>query len=478
MKGEILKPLRIFLIGFLLLTLLAGLSPFREASAQMFSSYKSSVAVQNLNDDEVTITLEYYFGGEGPNAGDIAYSVTGETLDAFGVAEYAALPLPSFEGSLVISSDKPIGAVSVLNGDNKGRGMYTGSSSGSTKVVLPFMMNNWGVSGWNTFFSVQNVGTATATVNIDYARCPGLIDDTVTIEPNAMKIVDQAAEPCLSNQGRVITSATLTSDQPIAVVVSQESKIVKSALVSNGYSVGSPYPVIPLVNSNNPTPKDWRTAIAMFNLDPVESTTVTLQYVRKDGFICEETRAIAPNSSTEFGGNAFILGSPSLTCPKGVRFIGAAYVTFNSNEVDLVATVNQDRGTLASSYSSFNKEDATSRIAFPRFVNRYGGAEDWDSTFTVMNVGTDSIYVECEYINSTYTSKLGLIEPFGVREDLPRYSLPANYFGGGVCTAYSDPGYSVIDSTAKIIGIVNTRGHGIGYNDLMMTYEAVNVPQP
>ena len=95
-----------------------------------------------------------------------------------------------------------------------------------------------------------------------------------------------------------------------------------------------------------------------------------------------------------------------------------------------------------------------------------------------MNVGTDSIYVECEYINSTYTSKLGLIEPFGVREDLPRYSLPANYFGGGVCTAYSDPGYSVIDSTAKIIGIVNTRGHGIGYNDLMMTYEAVNVPQP
>jgi len=470
-----MKYLRMVLIGFLLLTLTLSFNPLLVANAQMFTSYKSSVTVQNLNNDDVTITLDYYYGGEGPNAGDIAHAILNDVIAPFEVVEYATLPLASFEGSLVISSNKPIGAVSVLNGDNKGRGMYTGSSSGSTRVVLPFMMNNWGASSWNTYFSVQNVGPATATVNVDYALCPNPIDKTITIEPNAMKIIDQAAEACLSGHGRVITSATLTSDQPIAVVVSQESTKVNSALVSNGYSAGSPYPVIPLVNSNNPTPTGWRTAIAMFNLDPVQSTTVTLEYVRKDGFTCEETRTIAPNSATEFAGNAFILGSPALTCPTGIRFVGAAYVTVNSNEVDLVATVNQDRGTLASSYSSFNKEDGTPRIAFSRFVNRYGGAEDWDSTFTVMNVGTTSTYVECEYINSTYTSKLGLIEPNGVREDLPRYSLPENYFGGGICTAYSDAEYSTIDSSAKIIGIVNTRGHGVGYNDLMMTYEAINV---
>jgi hypothetical protein len=356
--------------------------------------------------------------------------------------------------------------------------MYTGSTAGHTNVVLPFMMDNWGRSGWNTYFSVQNVGSELATVNINYDYCPADIDNTITIEPYAMRIVNQAEEPCLTGADRIITSATLSSDQPIVVVVSQESTIVRSALVSNGYSTGSAFPVIPMVNSNNPTKSDWRTAIAMFNLDPETDTTVTLHYVRKDGYECEETRLIAANSATEFGGNAFILGSPNLTCPVGERFIGAAYVTENSNNVDLVATVNQDRGTLGSSYSSFNMADGTPRISFPRFVNQFGGVEDWDSTFTVMNVGSTGTYVKCSYLNASYESELGLIEPYGVREDLPRYDLPVNYSGGAICTAYSDAEYTIVDNAAKIIGIVNTRGHGTGLNDLMMTYEAVNIEIP
>jgi len=463
------------LVVIILISLFVSLTPTEIVNAQMFSSYVSSVTVQNLSENPNNISLHYYYGGDGANAGDIAHEILGETVNGYEVVEYASIPLSGFEGSLVIESSLPLGAVSVLNGDNKGRGMYTGSTIGSINVVLPFMMNYWGSSQWYTYFSVQNVGSSTATVDIDYEYCPAAIDNTITIEPYAMKIVDQADESCLSGHGRVITSATLSSDQPIVVVVSQESIIVKSALVSNGYSTGSLNPVIPLVNSNNPTKKDWRTAIAMFNLDTTQSTEVTLHYVRKDGFECEETRTIAANSATEFGGNAFILGSPNLTCPTGERFIGAAYVTANSNNVDLVATVNQDRGTLASSYSSFNMEDGTPRLAFPRFVNQYGGAKDWDSTFTVMNVGPSNIYVKCQYLNAAYESELGLIEPYGVREDLPRYDLPDNYFGGGICTAYSDSAYTVIDETAKIIGIVNTRGHGKGYNDLMMTYEAVNV---
>jgi hypothetical protein len=244
--------------------------------------------------------------------------------------------------------------------------------------------------------------------------------------------------------------------------------------VSNGYSEGSTNPVIPLVNSNNPTTAGWRTAISIFNMDPTLNTEVTLQYVRKDGFVCQETRAINANTATEFGGNAFILGATELTCPKGERFIGDAYVVSNSAGVDLVATVNQDRGTLSSSYSSFNMNDGTPIIAFPRFVNQYGGVEDWDSTFTVMNVGNTNVYVKCVYTNQTYESILGLLEPYGVNEDLPRYSLDPNYSGAGVCTAYTDASYTTIDSNAKIVGIVNTRGHG-NNNDLMMTYEAINV---
>jgi len=471
-----MKHIKVIILTLLLIFLF---SPSDSINAQMYNSYMSSVTVQNLTEETATVSLTYYYGGDNSNAGDVAETLS-DTIGAFEVAEYATLPDDSFEGSLVISSNKPLGAVSILNGDDKGRGMYTGSSSGGTDIVLPFMMNNWGISSWNTFFSVQNVGPSTATVHVNYEHCDPVIDKTLTIEPYAMKIVDQADEPCLSGQGRVITNATLSSDQPIVVVVSQESTVVNSALVSNGYSEGSKTPAIPLVNSNNPDIDGWRTAISIFNLDEVD-TTVTLKYVSKEGVECQETRTIEASSSTEFGGNAFILGDPALTCTAEERFIGCAYVIENTANVDLVATVNQDRKTtpsssLASSYSSFNPEDGTPRIAFPRFVNRFGGAETWDSTFTVMNVGTSPVYVKCEYLNDDYASELGEIEVNGVREDLPRYDLPDNYTGGAICTAYSDAEYSTIDYTAKIIGMVNTRGFGgEGFYDLMMTYEAVNV---
>jgi len=463
--------LRKILIAVITLVLLSVQS-FSIANAQMFNSYVSGLTIQNLSTSDAVVIIDYYYGGEGSNAGDIQSTST-ENLKPNEVAEIVTLPSASFMGSVVISSNQPLGSVSTLSGDNKGRGMYTGSTSGSTSVVLPFMMHSWGSSSWNTYFSVQNVGSGTATVNIDYASCSPAIDDTITIEPYAMKIVDQADESCMV--GRTITSAKLTSNQPIAVVVSQESLTVNSALVSNGYSVGSTNPYIPMVNSNNPTKDGWRTAISLFNLDDTTATEVTMKYIRTDGFVCYETRTIRPNSATEFGGNAFILGSDALTCPAGERFVGAAYVMTNTNNVDLVATVNQDRGTLSSSYSSFNNDQVTPIIAFPRFVNQYGGTDDWDSTFTIMNVGTTNAYVKCEYTNvSYYSSELGLLEPYGVAEDLPRYDLEANYSGGAVCTAYSDAEYTTIKPDAKIVGIVNTRGHGDN-NDLMMTYEAVNV---
>jgi hypothetical protein len=470
-----MKKLRLILLIGLVMALII-IAPSNTVNAQMFSSYTSSLTVQNLSTESARVEITYYYGGGASNAGTVADSKTVEELGSFAVADYAALPVSSFQGSVVISSSAPLGAVSLLNGSNKGRGMYTGMSAGDTTVVLPFMMHNWGTSRWNTYFSVQNVAPdVDAEVSINYRSCSGSVNDTVTIKPNAMKIVDQADESCFSS--RVITSAVLTSNVPIAVVVSQESTSVNSALVSNGYIQGSTKPLIPLVNANNPTPSGWRTAISLFNMGS-QNTTVTLEYIRKDGFKCQETRAINANSSTEFGGNAFILGDPALTCPKGVTFIGAARVIKNTSNVELVATVNQDRGTLASAYSSFNPEDGTPRIGFPRFVNRFGGAQDWDSTFTVMNAGTSGVYVKCTYLNASYQSKLGYIPPNGVKEDLPRYKLPANYSGGAVCTAYSNSSYATIATSAKIVGIVNTRGHGIGYNDLMMTYEAVNVVVP
>jgi len=66
------------------------------------------------------------------------------------------------------------------------------------------------------------------------------------VKPGAMVTFNQATAPCLT-AAKVNTSAVVTSNQPVAVIVAQESAVVSSALVSSGFTSGDTNPVIPLV---------------------------------------------------------------------------------------------------------------------------------------------------------------------------------------------------------------------------------------
>jgi len=466
-----MKVLRYTLAAIFIIGLFAA-QPFT-ATAQSFPSYISGITVQNLSGADATVTISYYRGGTGAGQGELV-SYTTDTIAAFKLKDYAAVPVTApFTGSVVISSDKPVGVVSTLRGDNKGRGAYVGSSGGSTTAVLPFIMHNWGSSSWNTFFSVQNVGGGDATVQVDFASCLAAVDRSATIKPNAMVTFDQATESCMTTKTN--TSAKITSNQPIVVVTSQESGVVNSALVSNGFTVGATNPVIPLVNVNNPTTTGWRTAISIYNMGSVPTNVVlTYKSTAIPPVVCTESKTIPANGVMAFAGNGFIVGDPNLTCAVGARFIGAAYVTTNSASVPLVATVNQDRVSLASAYGSFDPAVGTPKIAFPQIQDRNGAASQWASSFNVMNVGSTPTYIKCTFANTTRTKEFGQVGSYAVVEDLQRDQIAPSYVGSAECTAYSDATYTTIDASAKIVGVANVRGTGVGLYDLMMSYEALN----
>lgn len=462
-----MKTIRVILVSLLVfVTLGVAVKPIE---AQQFPSYVSGITIQNLSGGTANVRVSYYTGGGGAPVHE-----TNDSIAPYALKDFAAVPVTSpFQGSVVISSDQPIGAVSTLRGDNKGRGAYVGSSSGSTSVAVPFIMKNWGRSAWNTYFSVQNIGSSNATVTVDYAACPGANNAQAVVKPNNMHVFAQANEACLGVKN--LTSALVTSDQPIVLVSSQESSAVNSSLVSNGFASGSVDPVIPLVNSNNPNVNGWRTAISLFNLGD-QATNVTLKYVSTDGVTtCQETHTINPKASAEFAGNGFITGNSALSCPVGQRFIGAAYVVTNSANQPLVGTVNQDRGSLASAYGTFNRSVGTPKVALPQIQDRNGSASDWASSFNVMNAGTAPTFVKCTFANTAYTVKFGQIAPLGVKEDLQRGKIAPSYVGSGECTAYTDASYTTIDSSARILAVVNVRGMGQGLFDLMMSYEGINV---
>lgn len=437
------------------------------ASAQTFAQYVSGVTIQNLYNGSTTVTANYV------NSAGVTIFSTTDTINAFGVKDYASVPVGTgFQGSLILSANNPIGAVSTLRGDNKGRGAYVGNDAGGTSVNLPMLMKNWGSSQWNTWFAVQNVGGTSATVTVKYAACASALP-SVSIPAGAMVTFNQKTAACLTAT-KVITSATITSTQPVVAVVSQESSVVNASLVSPGFSSGDTKPVIPLLNSNNPTATGWRTAISVFNQSTTTSTSVKMTYVKAaDGSTCTETQTIQPQQSATFAGNNLITGQPYVTCPAGVKLVGSAYVSSNSANVPLVATVNQDRGGLASAYGAFSPAAGSPTIFFPQIQDRNGATNQWASSIMIMNVGTSPVYVKCTFANSSYAPVSGALATYKAWENLQRGNIAAGYVGSGICTAYTSSSYTTVATDAKIVGVANVRGLGSNY-DLMMSYEGLN----
>lgn len=443
------------------------------AKAETFSSYVSGVTMQNLSGAEATVNVVYY------DQSGVEVASVSDTIAAYGVKDYSVVPVTSpFKGSAVISSSAPVSVVSTLRGDNKGRGAYVGFSEGATNVVLPVLMKNWGSSLWNTWFSVQNVGTADADISVDYAACSGTADATATgVKPGAMAVFSQKDEPCFTGT-KTMTSAAVSSTQPLVVVVAQESSVVNSSLVSSGFGAGDTNPVIPLVNSNNPDSKGWRTAISVYNMG-TSATDVTLTYVKAaDGTSCTEKQTIDANTSKTFAGNNLITTPPAgveTTCTMGAKLVGSAYVSANSTSQPLVATVNQDRGSLASAYGALSPSSASPKVVFPQIQDRNGSTSQWASSFMVMNVGSASTFVKCTFANTTVTAESGEIASYKAWESLQRGLISEKYVGSGECTAYTDNTYTTVDTAAKIVAVVNVRGTGVGLFDLMMSYEGMNV---
>jgi hypothetical protein len=441
--------------------------------AQSFPSYVSGITMQNLSSNVVTVNVTYY-----DETGTSVYS-TSDTISGYGVKDYATIPATSpLQGSAVITSNYPVGAVSTLRGDNKGRGAYVGFSQGNPVTVLPLLMKNWGSSNWNTWFSVQNTGNDLANITVDYAACAGSSNATATgVKPGSMVTFNQKTEPCLTN-AKVFTSAVVSSNQPIAIVVAQESTVVNSALVSSGFAGGSTNPVVPLMNSNNPNTSGWRTAISIFNQGST-NTNVTITYVKvSDGSTCTETQTVPAKQSKVFAGNNLITTPPagvSTNCTIGATLVGSAYVSGNSASQSLVATVNQDRGSLSSAYGALAPAAGTPKVVLPQIQDRNGSASQWASSLMIMNVGAGPTYVKCTFANTGYAPVSGVLNSYKAWEDLQRGKIAVGYVGSGECTAYTNGTYTTIDTNAKIVGVVNVRGTGTGLYDLMMTYEGMNV---
>ncbi len=449
---------KLFVSLAIVLLLAVGLTT--SAMAQP-SGYTSGFQVQNLSSsDSTSITITFYNKSDGSQANQVS-----DTINASSSKTYFPIDAVSdgFDGSVVVQADQPVAAIAnILGTGGFGGGSYSGFTAGSTTVNIPLVFKNF--AGINSFFNVQNAGSADASVNVSY---PGTsCTASATVKPGAAATFDQAQDSCL--QDNFVGAATITSDQPI--VASSLQVDSDSILASNGFTdaTTSTNPVMPLVVKGFGTD----TGIQIQNTGTAD-TEVTVSYTPtagNPGQACTETKSITAGKSETFG-----LSYITDNCTTNSVFVGSAAVTANSASQPLAAVVNQAAisppGPNSSAYNAFDPAAATASVEIPLIISdvSLGGSDLLFTGFNVVNVGSAATDVSCTFANSTATVPSTTLQPGGSLNNVQtgNATLGAGYVGSATCTA----------SGGTIVGVVNQLGSGptVGTKgDQIFTYEAVN----
>lgn len=432
------------------------------ALAGNITSYTSGFQVQNLSSTATTdITITFY-----KQDGSVEATTT-DTIAASSSKTYYPLAAVSdgFNGSVVISSNQPVAAITnVLGNDGAHGASYIGFSGGATTVNLPLVMkNNYGIGTW---FNVQNTGSSDATVNIAYAGTA--CTDTATIKPSAAHTFDQSANTCLADG--YVGAAQVTSGQNIVVTVMQvtsdSSGLMPSLLAYNGFTTSSTTPVMPLVTSGY---YDSGTGIQIQNTGAA-STDVTVTYTPSAGFpgaTCTEQHTIAAGNSATFG-----FPSMDASCytdgggAGSAAFVGSAQVTTNSTSQNLVAIVNQVTmgASTAAAYGAFSPADATDTVSLPLIMDRNYGMF---TGIAVANVGTVATDINCTFSGTTYTASATGVLPGASLTDVQDKKIADGYVGSAVCT--SSNGQPI----AAVVNELNT-GTVLAAEDGLLVFEGIN----
>lgn len=393
------------LIGLVLGLLLVLAIPIGIVSAAGPSTYGSTFQLQNLEDTEATITIDFY-----EPDGSVATTIN-DTISANGSNNYFAvlvdgLPDP-FSGSAVVTSDKELRAISNLYGDDFafGGAASAGYTEGSAEMSLPLIMRN--NSGYTTWFSVQNVGSEASTTVVTFTRGSAGTTWThpaITIQPNAAYRYDQSGMDSLGDVFVGSAKVVSTNGQPLvatAVELGPASLYAYDGFTTSGQTSFTA-PLFHYYNSG------FSSSINVQNTGDA-STTVTIEYTPSDapgggtyGTACEETQEIGAGAGANFGLFAFVdASSLGYDCDcysknPGDRFIGSARVKTNSASQPLVAVVNQHNFStnLAAAYNAFGPDDGSQCVSLPLMMDR--NSNYWTS-INVVNVGAESTTVTIEY---------------------------------------------------------------------------------
>ena len=420
------------------------------------------LGVQNLEATTADITINFYSQTAGEAAIQVPDTILANEYKTF--CNLSSLP-SGFNGSAVISSSTRLGVIAnVANTNYSGMyGSYGGFSDGSQNISLPVLMkSNY---GYNTEYSVQNVGTASTDVTVTYSD--GVTLPAVTIESGRSHTFSQASESHVAGWVGSGTASAAAGGLIVAAALETNEQVMFAYNSFNNAISPHTNPVFPLIQANS---YGYISGMGIQNTSGT-ATTVTVTYTPASASYaaCTETKSVPANGSALFALNAWSSSDPDSannTCVNGATFVGSGRVTSNSTNAPLVAVVNQLNGAAVkgAAYDSFNPDLATSTVVFPLIMDRNYG---FFTGTNIVNVGTGAVDVTCVYsgVGSSYTGDKKLaMQPGDVASFVQLNKIANGYVGSAVCTATG--------TNPKIIGVANQVASSA--KDTFLAYEGIN----
>jgi hypothetical protein len=345
------------------------------------SGFETKIYLQNVGSLQATIYMTFT-----PGVAGSAYSMS-DTLPAFTMKVYdqsqdtpfAALGT-KFVGSARVTADQPLAGAVDFGNLNAAGGFtllvtYDGLTGGATSVALPLIMK-----GNNNFYTGQLIANTTGnTAHVDITYKAGPTSDPSVRGLSLTKHYDippyGSVNPILWypygpgyddlyawGDVKVVGTAMITSDQPVACVVNEQNNVAGFMEAYNGFGGNSATKAValPQVMKNRDL---WYVGIQIQNMTAV-ATTATITYTAGLGSSVPvgtqvvKTHPIAANDSALiillYGYGA---GYDDLYSLGPITFSGAAYVTADQN---IVAIVNVQKnvatvGDYVAAYGGINR---------------------------------------------------------------------------------------------------------------------------
>jgi hypothetical protein len=368
--------------------------------------------------------------------------------------------LPNGKYSVVLYSSAEIAASENLQTVDGHLASFVTPPANAPTIYFPNFNKNY--FNWNTPVYVQNTGTEAISMTLELFPVGGaavyFAMDTPLVNPGASFEFDPV------DQGGLVDGAysmVVTSSDPtvnVAGTLVQIRPTPGQEMAVNAFTQGAETVYCPNINRNYGA-ENWTTPIIIQNMGSSAVEPDVYYYAVNVGGYAPGTLVFSATLASAAPGNS-VVERPhwrsDTDLPAGVYSVKIV----GPSGSELVATVNQESqnvtaGSLA--YGCFIS--GGSKVFLPN-VNKYYGAEKWNTPIIIQNVGTSTADVKVEYVQAgsvvaTVTSANDptlLMAPGGGSVQRPHFmaSLPDGKYSAVVTSLGGSP--------QPLVAVVNQHG--------------------